>query len=41
VKAALAAMGRTQNMLRLPLVPLDAKHLPQLKAALAGAGVAT
>lgn len=41
VKAALAAMGRIQNVLRLPLLPLDPKHLSQLKSALAGAGVAT
>jgi 4-hydroxy-tetrahydrodipicolinate synthase len=41
VKAALAAMGRLQNVLRLPLVPLDAKHLPQLRSAMQGAGIAT
>jgi 4-hydroxy-tetrahydrodipicolinate synthase len=41
VKAALAAMGRIKNVLRLPLVPMDPRHLPSLKAALQGAGVAT
>lgn len=41
VKAALAMMGRMQNVLRLPLVPLDAKHQAQLKAALQGVGIAT
>lgn len=41
VKAMLHLMGRIGNALRLPLVPLDAKHLPQLRAALQGAGVAT
>ena len=41
VKAALAAMGRVQNVLRLPLVPLDPKHLTQVRSALQAAGVAT
>ncbi len=40
-KAALALMGRMQNVLRLPLVPLDARHLPQVKAALQSVGIAT
>lgn len=40
VKAALAMMGRVQNVLRLPLVPLDQRHAPMLRAALQGAGVA-
>jgi 4-hydroxy-tetrahydrodipicolinate synthase len=37
-KAALAMMGRIQNVLRLPLVPLDAKHEPAVRAALQHAG---
>lgn len=41
IKAALALMGRCRNQLRLPLVPLDARHEPALRAALATAGVAT
>lgn len=40
IKAALAMMGRMENVLRLPLVPLDARHAPSLKAALQAAGVA-
>ena len=32
-KAALAMMGRIQNVLRLPLVPLDAKHDAAVRAA--------
>jgi hypothetical protein len=32
-------MGRIRNVLRLPLVPMDPKHEPRLKAALAAAGV--
>lgn len=38
-KAMLALMGRMQNVLRLPLVPLDAKHLPQIKTALQSVGI--
>ncbi len=38
VKAALAMMGKIQNVLRLPLVPMDAKHEPVLRAALLRAG---
>ena len=38
VKAALAMMGRIQNRLRLPLVPLTDQHNAPLKAALAAAG---
>ncbi len=38
VKAALAMMGRMQNQLRLPLVPMDAKHEPKLRASLVEAG---
>ncbi|HVA58546.1 MAG TPA: 4-hydroxy-tetrahydrodipicolinate synthase [Gemmatimonadaceae bacterium] len=37
-KAALAMMGRIQNVLRLPLVPLDAKHAAAVRAALEHAG---
>jgi len=37
-KAALAMMGRIQNVLRLPLVPLDAKHDAAVRAALEHAG---
>lgn len=40
IKAALAMMGRMENVLRLPLVPLDGRHAPSLKAALQAAGVA-
>lgn len=39
VKAALAAMGRIQNVLRLPLVPLSEQRRPPLLAALRAAGV--
>jgi 4-hydroxy-tetrahydrodipicolinate synthase len=39
IKAALALMGRIGNVLRLPLVPLDLRHEPLLRAALASAGV--
>jgi 4-hydroxy-tetrahydrodipicolinate synthase len=38
VKAALAMMGRAKNHLRLPLVPLDAKHEAKLRASLVEAG---
>jgi 4-hydroxy-tetrahydrodipicolinate synthase len=38
VKAALAMMGRMQNQLRLPLVPLDAKREAKLRASLVEAG---
>ena len=37
-KAGLAMMGKIQNTLRLPLVPLDQKHEPVLRAALTAAG---
>lgn len=40
IKAALAMMGRIGNVLRLPLVPLDARHEPVVRDALASAGVA-
>ncbi len=39
VKAALAAMGKIRNVLRLPLVPLTESKLPPLLAALQKAGV--
>ena len=39
IKAALAMMGRARNVLRLPLVPMDPRHEPALRAALATAGV--
>ena len=39
IKAALAMMGRARNVLRLPLVPMDPRHEPALRAALASAGV--
>ena len=39
IKAALALMGRVRNVLRLPLVPMDPRHEPALRAALATAGV--
>ncbi len=39
VKAALAAMGRIENVLRLPLVPLSEQRRPPLLAALRAAGV--
>ena len=38
IKAALARMGRMKNVLRLPLVPMDPKHLGALEAALRHAG---
>jgi 4-hydroxy-tetrahydrodipicolinate synthase len=38
VKAALAMMGKMENVLRLPLVPMDEKHSGAVKAALAAAG---
>ena len=37
VKAALALMGRIENVLRLPLVPLGDTHVAPLRAALVGA----
>jgi 4-hydroxy-tetrahydrodipicolinate synthase len=40
IKAAMGMMGRMRNLLRLPLVPMDPKHEPLLRAALASAGVA-
>jgi 4-hydroxy-tetrahydrodipicolinate synthase len=39
IKAAAALMARARNILRLPLVPMDPKHEPALRAALATAGV--
>jgi 4-hydroxy-tetrahydrodipicolinate synthase len=40
-KAALAMMGKMENALRLPLVPLDEKHAPLLREALRTAGALT
>lgn len=40
VKAALAMMGRIHDVLRLPLVPLSARHRPALAEALGRAGIA-
>jgi 4-hydroxy-tetrahydrodipicolinate synthase len=39
VKAALAMMGRVENNLRLPLVPMDPKFNDRLRASLVEAGV--
>jgi len=38
IKAALAMMGRIQNILRLPLVPMDPRHESVLRQALISAG---
>lgn len=38
IKASLAMLGRIGNVLRLPLVPMDPKHEPRLRAALVAAG---
>jgi 4-hydroxy-tetrahydrodipicolinate synthase len=38
VKAAMAMLGRMENRLRLPLVPLDDKHVDTVRAALNTAG---
>jgi 4-hydroxy-tetrahydrodipicolinate synthase len=38
VKASLAMMGKIRNHLRLPLVPLDARHEPKVRASLVEAG---
>lgn len=38
VKAALSIMGRIENVLRLPLLPLAEQHEPTLQAALRAAG---
>ena len=37
-KAALAMLGRAENVLRLPLVPLDERHEPAVRGALHAAG---
>lgn len=37
-KAGMAMMGKLENVLRLPLVPLDEKHNPALRDALRAAG---
>ncbi len=39
VKAALTIMGRFENVLRLPLVPLDERRTPVVRDALRAAGV--
>ncbi|HEY4215641.1 MAG TPA: 4-hydroxy-tetrahydrodipicolinate synthase [Gemmatimonadaceae bacterium] len=39
VKAAMAMLGRLQNVLRLPLVPLSESNAPVVRAALTTAGV--
>lgn len=39
IKAALAMMGKMQNVLRLPLVPMDGTHDARLRDALRTAGV--
>ena len=38
VKAAMAMLGKMENRLRLPLVPLDEKHTETIRAALTTAG---
>lgn len=38
IKAAVALLGRIQNRLRLPLVPMDAMHYARLRASLVEAG---
>jgi 4-hydroxy-tetrahydrodipicolinate synthase len=38
LKAALFMMGKCENVVRLPLVPLDTKHNDALRAALSAAG---
>src|SRR5688572_9103662 len=38
VKAALAMLGKIENALRLPLVPMDEKHNEQVRSALESAG---
>ena len=39
VKAALAMMRKIENVLRLPLVPMDEKHSASVRSALVNAGV--
>ena len=39
VKAALAMMCKAENVLRVPLVPMDEKHNPAVRSALVAAGV--
>ena len=38
VKAALSLMGRMQNVLRLPLVPMASTHAEAVRSALVHAG---
>ncbi|HKW48495.1 MAG TPA: 4-hydroxy-tetrahydrodipicolinate synthase [Gemmatimonadaceae bacterium] len=40
VKAALSMMRKIENVLRLPLVPMDEKHAGTVRGALAAAGIA-
>jgi 4-hydroxy-tetrahydrodipicolinate synthase len=40
VKAALAAMGRCENALRLPLTPMEAKNVPPMLELMRAAGLA-
>ena len=37
-KAGMAMMGKMENVVRLPLVPLDEKHAPLMREALKAAG---
>jgi 4-hydroxy-tetrahydrodipicolinate synthase len=38
MKAAMAELGRMQNVVRLPLVPLASEHLEKVRTALRAAG---
>jgi 4-hydroxy-tetrahydrodipicolinate synthase len=38
VKAAMAMLGKMENRLRLPLLPLDDKHVDLVRSALNAAG---
>ena len=38
-KWALSQMGKIENGLRLPLVPMSSEHAPRVRAALQAAGV--
>jgi 4-hydroxy-tetrahydrodipicolinate synthase len=39
VKKALSMMGRIRDELRLPLVPMSERHMPELRKAMEGAGL--
>ncbi|MBI3567162.1 MAG: 4-hydroxy-tetrahydrodipicolinate synthase [Gemmatimonadetes bacterium] len=41
IKAAVALLGKIENRLRLPLVTMDSKHYPRLRASLVEAGALT